>query len=944
MYFIGGREGGGTFQMDDGSRMGSVLLKKRGKNGWHHRYLVVGGGEVQLYKNDQDLSWKDRFHVSDVTSLSKSDKKKYAYLSIDVKGGVTYTLKMQDQDSRDNWMAIIQSMQNGSGAVTQSNGMHSLRSKLDECRTLISELTGTDIKIQFDEQSFATISAAQFRELSAAVCDSPWLKNLLSVFKELESGGHIQQTVSRIVLRKQRHDDQPLALFNRITCVLVLRARLDPEQGVKLPGAQLLLSMLSIPVWQAGVEQTLAKDAQWNNATNRLRHAIRPASDETNCPILLEWENTISEDNPGLKSYISKWIIPSLVDQISRAVKAAINHVEKGSNSETCTELSQWVGGISIYTDRKSIATGNSPPSVKFYRTALDPLKKSVVSVFNKCSGVPNDSNHSLLCHCEVKNLAKELVEVIQQVQMTRLIRQAERISVTAGPVNFHFIINWDTFIMLFKNIGAGAGLRLKVMKTFLGIYPSRVDSVVKSLSEADWMVMSQFKQVIVKFTTDETKKCKIDGTGSLIDICHVLRRTETDGNATKAGKVSPLYIAFDVADLGSYCRGLIAAGIKLQNMSHPSYGIAGNAATRSRSRGSDSSDCLSNTGSELSSENVHSGGGSPVPTPATSHHLDVSQLAPIEDANIPDSLIPTRIQQELQSDPLNSIYPIPIVTLRATITALNSAFSKQGIIDQADKLDIIKLAIVRLRRIFSNIDKARKAVVSPSDVKVIVTRFQEYSAARAADEVTNRIIGTSASADFGRIAHFLLTELLPADVKNSLLSKRHCLLLGLSGTGKSMLLDVLTSKNAAVKVPTIAHRTETIRVDDFLLSMTEVGGGPEERKNWSLYSKKLPHINGIIFVVDSTKESELEPARQYLKEVLHSRHLRRVPLLLLLNNSDTRESIPDDVVISRLKIIKYCKNKKRPWRKERVHLSPHSATTTAASLQPYLSWLIYSR
>ena len=948
-------------KMDDGGRMGAVLLKKRGKNGWHQRYLVVSGGELQLYKNDQALSWKDKFPLSDVTWVGKSDKKKYAYLSIAVKGGMTYTLKMQDQDSRDTWMETIQSMQSGSGALTSNTGMQSIRTKLDEWRVLLSEATGTDIKVQFDEQSYAALSAAQARELSSAVCDTPWLMNIISVFKALESGGHIKQTVSRIVLRKQRNIEQPLASFNRITSVLVMRAKFDSDQVVRLPDPQLLLSMLSIPVWQAGVEQSLAKDSHWGNATRRLRHSIRPEADAQSCPIILEWENTVTETTPGLKAFITKWLTPTLVDQITRAVVAAIQHVEK--NGSKSPELSEWAGGISIYSDGGVIEKGD-PPSVRFYRMTLDPTKKPLVSVFNKCSGVPNDSTHSLLCHCDVRTLSKELVEVIQQVQMSRLIRQAERISVSAGSVKFHFIINWDTFILLFKNLGIGTGLRLKVMKTFLGIYPSRVDSVVKSLCESDWQAMSySFKQIIVKFTTDDTKKCKIDGNGSLVDVCHVLRRSEKDVDSKS--NVPPLYIAFDITDLGSYCRGLLAGN----QINHQSYGI-GATTTRSRSRGSDSSDaCLTDTGSDNSSNGL-SATGSPVPAPAESQ-LDVSQLAPIEDT-LGDSQIPIRIQEELCSDPLNTIYPIASDTLRATITALNSAFSKQGIIDQADKMMIIKLAVCfffhfchflinqvakekeiygekkkkqigRLRGIFSNIDKSRQALITTAEVRVLITKFQEYSSPGVADALTPRIMGNSNRAGFGRTAHFLLTELLPADVKNSLMSKRHCLLLGLSGTGKSMLLDILTGKETEVKVPTIAHRTETIRVEGFLLAMTEVGGGYEERKNWSTYSKHLPHIDGIIFVVDSAKESELEPARQYLKEVLHARHLRRVPLLLLLNNSNSREAIPEDVITSRLKIGKYCKSKKRTWRKERIHVTPNSVATNDSALKILLSWLIYT-
>ena len=193
----------------------------------------------------------------------------------------------------------------------------------------------------------------------------------------------------------------------------------------------------------------------------------------------------------------------------------------------------------------------------------------------------------------------------------------------------------------------------------------------------------------------------------------------------------------------------------------------------------------------------------------------------------------------------------------------------------------------------------------------------------------------------FEKVARILMTRLFPDDVKTSLLRKRHCILLGLEQTGKSIILNGLKSKTLEHTSPTIGERTEVVKIGGSIVSISEVGGSGDQLQNWSKYSKHANSPDGIAFVVDGAKPSTFELARAYLKDVLQSRHLRSKPLLLIINNFSTRVSKHE--VAKALKVEKYCKGSKRNFKVITTSFVSHTPPTDSAveQMQTALMWLV---
>eukprot|EP01063_Lacrimia_lanifica_P024960 TRINITY_DN3275_c1_g1_i2.p3 TRINITY_DN3275_c1_g1~~TRINITY_DN3275_c1_g1_i2.p3 ORF type:complete len:197 (+),score=89.91 TRINITY_DN3275_c1_g1_i2:418-1008(+) len=185
------------------------------------------------------------------------------------------------------------------------------------------------------------------------------------------------------------------------------------------------------------------------------------------------------------------------------------------------------------------------------------------------------------------------------------------------------------------------------------------------------------------------------------------------------------------------------------------------------------------------------------------------------------------------------------------------------------------------------------------------------------------------------------MTALFPKDVKQCMMHKRHCLLLGLESTGKTTMVSALKGKEYTENAPTLGHREDIVEVDDMMLSICEVGGGEEQVQNWSLYSKQADTTHGIIFMVDAAKPASFDHARGYLKDVLQSRHIRRVPLLLLVNNVPSRDPRAEVAIAASLKLEKYCKHGKRPYKVLAGTFTSPMATDTQLELHKALLWLV---
>lgn len=121
-------------------------------------------------------------------------------------------------------------------------------------------------------------------------------------------------------------------------------------------------------------------------------------------------------------------------------------------------------------------------------------------------------------------------------------------------------------------------------------------------------------------------------------------------------------------------------------------------------------------------------------------------------------------------------------------------------------------------------------------------------------------------------------------------------MLLGLDNAGKTSLLFHLRDNEFRETVPTVGLNIEHITYKRYSLTFWDVGG--QATKLWKHY---FDHIDGVIFVVDSTDEDKLFLAKDEIKRLLSNKDstagssahkdsgegLGDVPFLLMYNKKD---------------------------------------------------------
>ncbi|KAJ8304983.1 hypothetical protein KUTeg_018566, partial [Tegillarca granosa] len=110
-------------------------------------------------------------------------------------------------------------------------------------------------------------------------------------------------------------------------------------------------------------------------------------------------------------------------------------------------------------------------------------------------------------------------------------------------------------------------------------------------------------------------------------------------------------------------------------------------------------------------------------------------------------------------------------------------------------------------------------------------------------------------------------------------------LCLGLSNSGKSTLLAVLSGESADSIRPTIGFSIKALMFDECFVDVKELGGGDTVRPYWDKY---YLGAQGVIFVVDSSAdEDSYKIASTELHNALADPELDRLPLLVLCNFQD---------------------------------------------------------
>ncbi|KAG7251265.1 hypothetical protein CRUP_003687, partial [Coryphaenoides rupestris] len=95
---------------------------------------------------------------------------------------------------------------------------------------------------------------------------------------------------------------------------------------------------------------------------------------------------------------------------------------------------------------------------------------------------------------------------------------------------------------------------------------------------------------------------------------------------------------------------------------------------------------------------------------------------------------------------------------------------------------------------------------------------------------------------------------------------------------------------------------TNQLRVENYLVSLLDVGGAPESRGAWrALYGD----VHGIIFVVDSSDRHRIKEVKEVLSDMLKHPRVAGKPILVLANKQDKMNALLGSELIELLSLEK---------------------------------------
>ncbi|XP_037531667.1 ADP-ribosylation factor-like protein 13A [Nematolebias whitei] len=134
-------------------------------------------------------------------------------------------------------------------------------------------------------------------------------------------------------------------------------------------------------------------------------------------------------------------------------------------------------------------------------------------------------------------------------------------------------------------------------------------------------------------------------------------------------------------------------------------------------------------------------------------------------------------------------------------------------------------------------------------------------------------------------------------------LRKATVLVVGLDKAGKtSSIRGILRVPTGADPGPTHGCVRNELRVENYLVTLLDVGGSVEWRGAWrELYGE----AHGLIFVVDSSDRQRMKEAREVLAELLKQPRVAGKPVLVLANKQDKMNALVGSELIEILSLEK---------------------------------------
>uniref|UniRef100_A0AAR2K859 ADP-ribosylation factor-like 13A n=1 Tax=Pygocentrus nattereri TaxID=42514 RepID=A0AAR2K859_PYGNA len=151
-------------------------------------------------------------------------------------------------------------------------------------------------------------------------------------------------------------------------------------------------------------------------------------------------------------------------------------------------------------------------------------------------------------------------------------------------------------------------------------------------------------------------------------------------------------------------------------------------------------------------------------------------------------------------------------------------------------------------------------------------------------------------------------------------LRKVTVLVLGLDKAGKTSCVRGMLRAPIGEVGPTHGCVRNELRVENFLVNLLDMGGGPEVRGSWREY---YGEAHGIIFVMDSSDRQRMKEVKELLTDMLRQPRVAGKPLLVLANKQDKMNALLGSELIEVLSLEKLVNQSQ-----SLCHIEPCSALT----------------
>jgi ADP-ribosylation factor-like protein 2 len=129
-------------------------------------------------------------------------------------------------------------------------------------------------------------------------------------------------------------------------------------------------------------------------------------------------------------------------------------------------------------------------------------------------------------------------------------------------------------------------------------------------------------------------------------------------------------------------------------------------------------------------------------------------------------------------------------------------------------------------------------------------------------------------------------------------------LILGLDNSGKTTIVKSILNENVNEISPTLGFTINTLKHDDYLINLWDIGGQTTIRSYWRNYFEQT---DGVIWVVDSSDKLRMKDCKEELHSLLKQDKLAGSTLLIFCNKQDiegalSMEQIKDVLELEEIK------------------------------------------